>query len=56
MFIEARYVGTRKGELNYLFLLLTEDYIESHIRVATELAPHLECFAASGVAGQAPSR
>lgn len=45
MFITTRFIGTKKDGMNYLFFLLTEDYIESHRRIAENLEPLLLKFA-----------
>lgn len=45
MFIATRFIGTKKDSMNYLFFLLTEDYIESHQRMREDLKPFLETFA-----------
>jgi len=45
MFITTRFIGMRKDGMNYLFLLLTEDYIESHRRMTEDLEPLLRKFA-----------
>lgn len=45
MRVTATYVGTQRGQMNYLFLLLTEDFIESHKRISEALNPLLEKFA-----------
>lgn len=45
MFITTRFIGTKKDGMNYLFFLLTEDYIESHRRITEDLEPLLRKFA-----------
>lgn len=45
MYVTTRYIGTERGKMNYLFLLLTEDYIEENQRIAEGLVPLLTRFA-----------
>lgn len=45
MFITTKFIGTKIEGMNYLFFLLTEDYIESHRRMAEDLEPLLTNFA-----------
>lgn len=30
MYVTTRFVGTKRGTMNYLFFLLTEDYLEEN--------------------------
>lgn len=45
MLISTRFVGTKRGEMTYLFFLLTEDYIEEHVKMSETLEPLLTEFA-----------
>ena len=45
MYVTARYAGTVLGKVNYLFLLLTEDYIEENRKIAEAVSPLLTKFA-----------
>lgn len=45
MLVTTRYVGVQRGKLDYLFFLLTEDYIEANVRIAESLSPLLVKFA-----------
>ena len=45
MYVTTRFVGTKRGTMNYLFFLLTEDYIEENKRITESLAPLLARFA-----------
>lgn len=52
MYVTTNYLGVRKGSLNYLFFLLSEDYIESNKRIAEAMRPLQEKFAKDlGAAG-----
>lgn len=45
MYITTRYAGIKRDKMNYLFFLLTEDYIEDNRRIAEGLGPLLNKFA-----------
>lgn len=45
MWVTTTYVGTERGEMNYLFLLLTETYVEAQKRITDSLSPLLTEFA-----------
>lgn len=47
MHITSRYVGTSMENFNYLFFLLTEDYIEEHLAVQETLSRALVRFGRS---------
>jgi hypothetical protein len=44
MYVTHRYLGIQRGRLKYLFLLLTEDYIEENRTIRGNLRPLLENF------------
>jgi len=41
MHITTRFIGTERGKMKYLFFLLTEDYIESQVRIMGAMEPLL---------------
>lgn len=45
MYVTTRFIGTERGTMNYLFLLLTEDYIEENRKIAEGITPLLNRFA-----------
>src|SRR5436190_21849155 len=45
MYVTTRYVGVQRGGVDYLFFLLTEDYIQEYKKIADGLMPLLEGFA-----------
>ena len=45
MYVTTRYVGVQRGGVDYLFFLLTEDYIQEYKKIAESLMPLLEGFA-----------
>lgn len=45
MYVTTRYVGVQRGGVDYLFFLLTEDYIENYKKIAESVSPLLERFA-----------
>jgi hypothetical protein len=45
MWLTTSFLDVRRGDLEYLFFLLTEDYIEGNVRIAGSLGPLLERFA-----------
>ena len=45
MIVATRYIGVQRGKLDYLFFLLTEDYIEANVKIAESLSPLLVQFA-----------
>jgi hypothetical protein len=45
MYVTTRYVGVQRGGVDYLFFLLTEDYIQEYRKIADGLMPLLEGFA-----------
>lgn len=45
MWVTTNYIGIERGDMNYLFLLLTETYVEAQKRIAESLSPLLTEFA-----------
>lgn len=45
MIVTRRYIGIERGGMNYLFFLLTEDYVQTNRTIADTLHPLLEGFA-----------
>jgi hypothetical protein len=45
MYVTTRFIGTKRGDLNYLFFLLTEDYIREAKQIMSSLTPLLTKFA-----------
>ena len=45
MYVTTRFIGTKRGDLNYLFFLLTEDYIRDAREIMSSLTPLLTKFA-----------
>jgi len=44
MFVTHSFVGIKKGQLNYLFFYLTEDYVQQQETLKNQLEPLLEEF------------
>jgi hypothetical protein len=45
MFVTTRFINTKRGDFNYLFFLLTEDYIRGAEQIMGSLTPVLTKFA-----------
>ncbi len=41
MYVTTRFIGTERGKMKYLFFFLTEDYIESQVRIMQSIEPLL---------------
>lgn len=41
MYITTRFLGTQRGNMKYLFFLLTEDYIENQVKIREAIEPVL---------------
>lgn len=41
MYVTTRFIGTERGKMKYLFFLLTEDYIQSQVRIMESIEPLL---------------